>query len=116
MTVIGAILRDLVAAGETALVTRVSPGKAAAVARFLGEGDAAPPPLTHHPEARCLTAPDLPPANYQKGSVMVVAEWVGSGVRGSAKTRQASVRTESIIGAIAPRVWLRLQKMQPQGK
>jgi len=69
---IAAILRDLVAAGETALVTRVSPGKAAAVARFLGEGDASPPPLTHHPEARCLTAPGLPPANHQKGIVMVV--------------------------------------------
>ncbi|MFN9951988.1 MAG: circadian phase modifier CpmA, partial [bacterium] len=69
---IAAILRELVAAGETALVTRVSPGKAAAVARFLGEGTPNPPPLTHHPEARCLTAPELPPAIPQKGKVIVV--------------------------------------------
>ncbi len=67
---IAAILRDLIAAGETALVTRVSPGKAAAVARFLGEGDSTP--LAHHPEARCLTAPGLPPTNPQKGKVIVV--------------------------------------------
>jgi len=69
---IAAILRDLVAAGETALVTRVSPAKAAAVARHLAGRDSPSLPLTHHPEARCLSAPGLPPANPQKGKVMVV--------------------------------------------
>jgi NCAIR mutase (PurE)-related protein len=69
---IAAILRDLVAAGETALVTRVSPGKAAAVARFLAEGESPSPPLTHHPQARCLTATELPPPDPKKGCVMVV--------------------------------------------
>ena len=69
---IASILRELVASGETALVTRVSPGKAAAVARFLGAGTPNPPPVAHHPEARCLTAPELPPTNPQKGKVIVV--------------------------------------------
>jgi len=69
---IAAILRDLVAAGETALVTRVSPSKAAAVARLLREDGPAQPALTHHPEARCLTAPGLPPVNPAMGQVMVV--------------------------------------------
>lgn len=68
---IAAIVRDLVAAGETALVTRVSPGKAAAVARLLAEGES-PPPLTHHPQARCLTAPTLTQPDPQKGTVMIV--------------------------------------------
>lgn len=68
---IAAILRELVAAGETALVTRVSASKAASVARMLKELDG-PPRMTHHPEARCLTAPDLPPPDPAKGHVMVV--------------------------------------------
>jgi NCAIR mutase (PurE)-related protein len=69
---IATILRDLVAAGETALVTRVSPGKAAAVARILEAHGPDGPVVTHHPEARCLTAPDLPPLQPGKGRVMVV--------------------------------------------
>lgn len=69
---IAAILRELVAAGETALVTRVSPGKAAAVARLLQAQTPGGPPLTHHPEARCLTAPALPPIQQGMGRVMVV--------------------------------------------
>lgn len=69
---IGAIVLDLVAAGETALVTRVSPGKAAAVARFLEQGGATAPGVTHHPEARCLTAPSLPVVNPAKGHVIVL--------------------------------------------
>ena len=69
---IASILRDLVAAGETALVTRVSPGKAAAVERLLRVDGHLHPAMTHHPEARCLTAPVLPPANPELGQVMVV--------------------------------------------
>jgi NCAIR mutase (PurE)-related protein len=69
---IAAILRDLVAAGETALVTRVSAGKAAAVDRLLRTEDPRGPTLTHHPEARCLTAPALPPVNATLGMVTVV--------------------------------------------
>jgi NCAIR mutase (PurE)-related protein len=69
---IASILRDLVAAGETALVTRVSPGKAAAVERLLREDGTQRPTITHHPEARCLTAPDLPPVNLRRGTVTVV--------------------------------------------
>lgn len=68
---IAAILSELVAAGEMALVTRVSQGKAAAVARLLKQADAATD-VTHHPEALCLTAPCLPPTNPQKGRVMIV--------------------------------------------
>lgn len=69
---IAAILRDLVAAGEMALVTRVSPGKAAAVERLLRADGAEPPAMTHHPDARCLTAPCLPPLNPAMGQVTVV--------------------------------------------
>lgn len=69
---IAAILRDLVAAGETALVTRVSPGKAAAVERLLRTDGPPGPAMTHHPEARCLTAPALPPVDPELGQVTVV--------------------------------------------
>lgn len=74
---IAAILHELVAAGETALVTRVSPSKANAVARLLAESGpaaaaAAAVTMTHHPEARCLTAPGLPPVNPAAGVVVVV--------------------------------------------
>jgi NCAIR mutase (PurE)-related protein len=68
---IASILRQLVAAGEIALVTRVSPGKAEAVARLLRE-TGPDPALVHHLEARCLTAPGLPPLNPALGQVMVV--------------------------------------------
>lgn len=69
---IAAILCDLVAAGETALVTRVSASKAAAVARLVRAAGTCPPELTHHPEARCLTAPCLPPPRPEGGRVLVV--------------------------------------------
>ena len=69
---IATILRELVSAGETALVTRVSPGKAAAVARLLREQSPEELPLTHHRDARCLTAPDLPPLQPALGQVTVV--------------------------------------------
>lgn len=67
---IARILCELVAAGETALVTRVTPSKAASVARLLQ--DRGPAPMTHHPEARCITAPKLPPLQPEKGHVVVV--------------------------------------------
>lgn len=67
---IAAILCELVAAGETALVTRVSASKAASVARMLREAGSCQ--MTHHPEARCLTAPALPPPQPEKGHVVVV--------------------------------------------
>lgn len=69
---IAEILRDLVAAGETALVTRVSASKATTVSRLLREGDPPYPVVIHHPEARCLTAPGLPPVQPEKGHVIVV--------------------------------------------
>ncbi|MEB3260252.1 MAG: nickel pincer cofactor biosynthesis protein LarB [Cyanobacteriota bacterium] len=69
---IAAIVRDLVAAGETALVTRVTPDKAGAVDRWLKAQTPEGPLLTHHPEARCLTAPDLPPEQPALGRVAVV--------------------------------------------
>lgn len=69
---IASILRDLVAAGETALVTRVSPGKAAAVERLLEADRPQRALVTHHPDARCLTAPDLPAVTPGRGRVMVV--------------------------------------------
>lgn len=67
---IAAILCELVARDELALVTRVSPSKAAAVARLLPQS--ASPQMTHHPQARCLTAPGLPPLQPEKGHVVVV--------------------------------------------
>lgn len=69
---IASILCNLVAAGETALVTRVSASKAAAVARLVREAGSCPLELTHHREARCLTAPCLPPPCPEKGRVFVV--------------------------------------------
>ncbi|MFN6337604.1 MAG: nickel pincer cofactor biosynthesis protein LarB [Cyanobacteriota bacterium] len=66
------IVRELVNAGETALVTRVSPGKAAYVARLLRERGPSSPSVTHHPKARCLTAPSLPAAHRERGQVLVV--------------------------------------------
>jgi NCAIR mutase (PurE)-related protein len=69
---IAAIVRDLVAAGETALVTRVTPDKACAVDCWLKAQTPEGPLLTHHPEARCLTAPDLPPVQPALGRVAVV--------------------------------------------
>jgi NCAIR mutase (PurE)-related protein len=69
---ITSILRDLLHAGEIALVTRVTPWKAAAVARLMREGDPLPHPITYHPDARCLTAPALPPERPELGHVVVV--------------------------------------------
>ena len=99
---IASILRDLVAAGETALVTRVSPGKAAAVERLLRVDGHLHPAMTHHPEARCLTAPVLPPANPELGQVMVVKFWPGK--RPKMPTSSSVCRTqESQLPLATPR-------------
>lgn len=69
---IALILRHLVAAGETALVTRVSPSKANTIARLLEKEGSWVPGVIHHPQARCLTAPQLPPLDPEKGQVVVL--------------------------------------------
>ncbi len=65
------------AQGELALVTRVSPAKAAAVregfAALPGTGAAAAVALIHHGEAACLTLPAPPPADPSLGRVLVVS-------------------------------------------
>lgn len=69
---IALILRRLAAAAELALVTRVDPAKAAAVAallRWMPEGGE----LVHHPLARCLTCGPLPEPQAALGTVAVLA-------------------------------------------
>jgi NCAIR mutase (PurE)-related protein len=95
---IASILRDLVNAGETALVTRVSPGKAAAVARLLREGEAMADRITHHPECRCLTGPCLPPTRPELGHVMVVTG--GTSDRLVAQEALLSLRCHGISAAV----------------
>lgn len=68
---IAEVLRQLAAAGELALVTRVDPTRAAAVAALLRRETGAP--LAYHPEARCLTRGPWPPLRTPLGSVAVVA-------------------------------------------
>lgn len=65
------ILCELMAVGETALVTRVSSSKAASVSRLL-QARGLSHQMTHHPVARCLTAPALPPPQPEKGHVVVL--------------------------------------------
>jgi NCAIR mutase (PurE)-related protein len=61
-----AIARELQAAGELMLATRVDPAKAAAVQADLAA-------VLHHPQARCLTLGDLPkPADPAAASVAVL--------------------------------------------
>jgi hypothetical protein len=67
---IAAILRDLAAAGELALVTRVDPAKAGEVREAVG-GQL--PTLAYHPEARCLVSPAPPPADSALGRVAVLS-------------------------------------------
>ena len=72
---IASILRELHGARELALVTRVSPAKVRAVERELGRLDPdLGMPLHHHPEARCLVSPCLPPAIPALGEVVVLAD------------------------------------------
>ena len=73
---IAAVMWGLQQAGELALVTRVSGQKAAEVERRLaalgdtGKGVSAP---VHHPLARCLTWPELPPTDPTLGPVAVLS-------------------------------------------
>ncbi|MEB3199661.1 MAG: nickel pincer cofactor biosynthesis protein LarB [Synechococcaceae cyanobacterium] len=64
---IARILEQLHAAGEQALVTRVAPERLDGLRRLTAL------PFCHHPEARCLTLPDPPPADPGLGRVAVVA-------------------------------------------
>lgn len=70
-----AVMRGLRQAGELALVTRVCPEKAEAVLHRLAEAPAAGAALAaprHHPQARCLTWPEPPPADPALGRVAVL--------------------------------------------
>jgi NCAIR mutase (PurE)-related protein len=69
---IAAILRELHAAGELALATRVSPAKAEAVAADLAPHAELHGQLRHHAEACCLTAGRLPEPNPLDGRVAVL--------------------------------------------
>ena len=72
---IAAILLELEAAGELALVTRVSPAKARAVVREvhrLVPFRATPLPLQHHADARCLVSPALPEPSVAPHQVVVL--------------------------------------------
>ena len=64
---IAAIVAGFHAASELALATRVEPAKARAVIELLPEIA-----ITHHPEARCLTAGAMPAANPNLGTVAVL--------------------------------------------
>ncbi len=64
---LAAIVSRFHQAGELALATRVAPEKAEAVIRLLPELT-----LTHHPEARCLTAGAMPAINPNRGRVAVL--------------------------------------------
>ena len=81
---ITAILQQLHAAAELALVTRVSRSKALQVQRRL-------PALAvqHHPLARCLTLGSLPPARRELGTVLVLSG--GSSDRSVAEEAQLAL-------------------------
>ena len=65
---ISAILSELAAAAELALVTRVDADKAAAVAALVPSL-----PLHHHRDARCLTCGPLPAAEPRLGRVAILS-------------------------------------------
>ncbi|MFM7549266.1 MAG: nickel pincer cofactor biosynthesis protein LarB [Cyanobacteriota bacterium] len=62
------IIGKLHGAGELAFATRVSEEKAAAVRALLPNL-----PLEHHPAARCLVSPALPPGDPARGRVAVLS-------------------------------------------
>ena len=75
---IAAILRRFAAAGELALVTRVSPAKVQAIREALDALEALEPGqeplvLQHHPFAACLTCPVPPGPDPRRGSVLVLS-------------------------------------------
>jgi NCAIR mutase (PurE)-related protein len=63
-----AVIQQMEAAGELALVTRVDEAKAAAVREALPGL-----PVRHHPEARCLCWPDPPTPDPALGTVAVLS-------------------------------------------
>ncbi|MCS5697533.1 nickel pincer cofactor biosynthesis protein LarB [Cyanobium sp. FGCU-52] len=65
---IAAVIQQMDAAGELALVTRVDDAKAAAVREALPGL-----PVHHHPEARCLCWPEPPPPDPALGAVAVLS-------------------------------------------
>ncbi len=79
---IALVMRQMREAGELALVTRVTPEKAAAVLERLALDPDRDPPLLHHPQARCLTWPAPPPVEAALGAVAVLGG--GSSDRGVA--------------------------------
>jgi NCAIR mutase (PurE)-related protein len=70
---IAAILERLQEAEELALVTRVSPAKAASVRRRLEAGGRQGRPLHYHDEARCLISPTTPEPDPGLGRVAVLS-------------------------------------------
>ena len=69
---IALVLEQLQAASELGLVTRVDPAKAEAVAALLAKAPRAGQDLVHHRQARCLTRGPLPPADPDRGRVVVL--------------------------------------------
>lgn len=70
---IARILEELHGAGELALVTRISPEKADAVAALLGPERGQAWLLQHHPLSRCLTAGSIPNPDPGLGRVAVLS-------------------------------------------
>ncbi|MEB3276396.1 MAG: nickel pincer cofactor biosynthesis protein LarB [Cyanobacteriota bacterium] len=66
------IISALHRAGELALATRVEACKAAAVITALAPRNGPPLSLAYHPEARCLTAGELPAADPARGHVAIL--------------------------------------------
>jgi len=79
---IALVMREMREAGELALVTRVTPEKAAAVQERLALDPERDPPLLHDPLARCLSWPGPPPVDGSLGTVAVLGG--GSSDRGVA--------------------------------
>ena len=70
---IARILEELHGAGELALVTRISPEKAKAVAAILGQELGEAWLLQHHPQARCLSTGLLASPDSRLGRVAVLS-------------------------------------------
>lgn len=98
-----AIASELLVAGETVLVTRVSPAKAEAVLSALPPLETVPgqeasdgrrrPALTYHPEAACLCSV-LPDASPDQGKVVVLGG--GSSDRTVASEALLSLRAHGV--------------------
>jgi hypothetical protein len=92
---IAAILRELAAAGELALVTRVGRSKARAVVRLLEQDpSAAVPSLRYVSEARALVAPEPPATEERFGRVAVLSG--GSSDRGVAEEARLALACHGV--------------------